>query len=318
MFVKLQFRSESTYLMMTLWAFVLGVVGFAEASRSGVEAHRASVLRWEKSIPVVEHDKVAGNGYLPGSPLYRLEQRVKLQQTKNLEAVGDADRLTANSLWEPPVVEEQFRFPDKFPDNPEEVYAIWLTHWQFMTGELLASFLISTLVGVFIILCCAFAYTKIKVDPIIGAPPRDGLDHEAYLLDKNDWRFGLCDCMQTPLLCFLSTCCPAIRWADTMRLAGFLGFYAAVLLMSVLFCLNPITSGVTSLVMLCIAVRHRQSIRRIFGMPAGDASTYCQDCCAYMCCSCCAIVQEARQVEEAYGVNHPVVRLMAPKRQDLR
>lgn len=286
--------------MLALWALLLSAL-------SGTHA----LLKSERDIPkedmkTVKHDKVAGNGYIPGSPLYETEQKVKAKKTAKLAPV---------TTWEKvPLVEDASDADGlKVPENTDEAYDTWKSNWEAFTGEHLASMLLSAFVSVCVVLCCAYVYMKNKVDPW-GQVPRDGLDHEAYLLDKSDWRFGLCDCFQTPPLCLLSCCCPAIRWADTMRMAGIMSFYTGVMVMTVLGALSPFAGGLSTLIMLAIAVHHRQNIRRLFGMPAGNAATYCTDCCVYMCCSCCAIVQEARQVEEAYAVNHPVVRLMAPPR----
>lgn len=292
--------------MLVVWALLLSAFGAAQAlvdSVSEQEQSAKSVSEIPDDMKTVKHDKVAGKGYEPGSPLYDEQQKKKGVKAAKLAPVD---------IWgQVPLVKESLDEESlKVPKHPDEAYDTWKKNWAFFTGAHLASVLLTSFVNVLIVLCCAFVYMRNKVDP--RQPPLDGLDHEAYLLDKNDWRFGLFDCFRTPPICMLSCCCPTIRWADTMRMAGILSFYTGVVVMTVLTSLGPLAGGLTMLIGVCIAVHQRQRIRRLFGMPAGNASTYCQDCCVYTCCSVCAIVQEARQVEEAYAVNHPVVRIMAP------
>lgn len=263
----------------------------------------------DKGMKEVKHQKAAGNGYLPGSPLYKAEQKVKMEKTSKMEPIN---------LKGPPIVDDALKGEEAtVPKDPDEAWEAYKKNWAAMTGAHLVSTLVSTVISVLIILCCAFVYLKNKVDPTMA--PIDGLEHEIYLLDKKDFRFGLFDCFHTPPICLLSCCCPTIRWADTMRMAGLMAFYTAVVVMTVLEGLSPLSGGLTALIMLIMAVHQRQNIRRIFGMPAGDASTYLQDCCTYLCCPCCAVVQEARQIEEAYAVKHPVlVRVMPGARFEYR
>lgn len=311
------------FCLFAFRALVFAVLDNAQASQDLVTPKQRLALHTKAEpnigddMETVEHQKAAGNGYLPGSPLYKEEQKRKAAKTAALDPeVPDVleDAVNPQVITpQGPVAKDilEGKKP-KWPQHPDEVYGAFKNSWTAMTGANLVATLISAFLSVLVVLCCAFVYMKNKVDP--QQPPLDGLDHEAYLLDKKDWRFGLCDCFQTPPLCLLSFCCPTIRWSDTMRMAGIMSFYTAVTVMTVLGSLSPLTGGLTYLIMLCFAVHHRQNIRRTFGIPAGNASTYCQDCCIYTCCTCCAIVQEARQVEEAYAVNHPVVRLMAPPR----
>lgn len=262
-----------------------------------------------------QHQKEAGNGYLPGSPLYEEQEKLKRPKTPaavigplpgTLGAGGPNITHPAASLKTPSEL------------SPEETYEVWKFNTGVITANV-ATFLLFTALQFLVVMCCAFVYIKNKVDPL--QPPRDGLEHHPSALDRPDFRFGLFDCMHAPPICFWAFCCPTIRWSDTMRMAGLMSFWVAVIGMTLLSTFGVIAQGLTLLIYACIGAYHRQQIRRLFGMPAGDFKTGAEDFCAYCCCclcGCCAIVQEARQLEEAYAVNHRVVKVVAAPRQQLR
>merc|ERR1719393_1257647 len=126
-------------------------------------------------------------------------------------------------------------------------------------------------------------------------------------LQPKDWRFGLCGCTSASFIInCLACCCPSIRWADTMRMAGLYTFWIGVVIFAGLYLLNPYTAGLTFLMLLVVVTWQRQELRKRFGLQTGGV-TYCVDCLTYLCCMCCAIVQEAQQMEEAYAVQHPAL-----------
>lgn len=172
---------------------------------------------------------------------------------------------------------------------------------------LVVNALISSLVSLLTILLCAVVYRYVKKDPVM---PQD--ERARRRLDAGEWRFGLFDCHQTPALCLLAWCCPFIRWSDTMRMANLMGFWLALVVSACLGTLIAPTASLTFWIWVCLAAYKRQQIRQLFGIQPGTSSTYCQDCITFWCCGCCAITQEARQLEEAWTVGHDVVKVEAP------
>jgi len=163
---------------------------------------------------------------------------------------------------------------------------------------------------VLVLVAGVLLYRYMKKDP--QGIPNDGFDHKIELL-QGRWRFGLFECFGDAKTSFLVCCCPVIRWADTIRMAGFLGFWAAFgLIIGVQF-VNLFTLGFLSLAVLILLIFYRQKQRQMFQMENGTCGSYLEDCLTYSCCGCCAIVQEARHIEEAWVVEHPA--LPAPRLQ---
>jgi len=73
-------------------------------------------------------------------------------------------------------------------------------------------------------------------------------------------------------------------------------FWLALLMVTCLFALMPLTYQATWAIFLCIAVSFRQKLRNNFKLESGG-KTWLFDCASWIFCPCCAIVQEARQVE---------------------
>lgn len=134
-----------------------------------------------------------------------------------------------------------------------------------------------------------------------------------------EWRFSLFGCLEEPTLFAFSCCCFAARWADTIRLAGFLTFAVAyaclvapTVILNIVGLIVPQAAQLSSTLVIAMFVYYRQLMRRMFGLPSGDCGTIAEDCLVYTCCSCCAVVQEARQMEDAYQSKHPAVEAMLP------
>jgi len=189
---------------------------------------------------------------------------------------------------------------DNPEDAPKEVFTL-----PKITGSMIMQSLVSIFMSMICLLCCAFGYTRVKTDS--RYPPNDGQDHSPNALNRGTWRYGLCEFNGADTkLCFISCCCPIIRWSDTMRMSGLMTFWSAIFIMGFLYAISALTGGLTLLLMLCLTTYRRQQLRRFFGMKSGDHTTLCEDCCFYCWCSCCAIAQEARQLEEAYAVGYPL------------
>mmetsp|Transcript_31465 Transcript_31465/g.68925 ORF Transcript_31465/g.68925 Transcript_31465/m.68925 type:complete len:248 (-) Transcript_31465:69-812(-) len=140
-------------------------------------------------------------------------------------------------------------------------------------------------------------------------PPKDVPGDHPKLLD-HQWSFGLFACFDTPAICCLTCCCMPIRWADTIRMAGLMSFWLAlVVFLGVM--LTEIVSATLQLVLLvAVGTYYRQKLRAMFGLDYGDFSTVAADCLTWCCCGCCAIIQEARQLEAAYQTKHSAIEQM--------
>lgn len=133
-------------------------------------------------------------------------------------------------------------------------------------------------------------------------------DEEATItLEDGAFKYGLCSCFDDLKLCALSFCCSPIRWADTIRMMGFMQFWPALGLYLGLSVLDTVVMGWAGLVLVAVCIYYRQKLRERFGMPHGSCGSIFGDCLTYLCCSCCAIIQEARQVEDAWRTKHPAV-----------
>lgn len=155
-----------------------------------------------------------------------------------------------------------------------------------------------------IMIAAALLYRHNKQDA--EEPANDGFEHKAELVQGN-WRHGLFECFGDVNICCLTFCCPAIRWADTIRMAGFLGFWTALLLFAFLQLANQFTAGSLGIILLLVLIVYRQKQRQMFEMQHGTCGSYVEDCLTYCFCGCCAIVQEARHIEEAWAVKHPAI-----------
>lgn len=131
--------------------------------------------------------------------------------------------------------------------------------------------------------------------------------HDRERLDRQRWRFGLFECAEVPSLCLFSFFCAPIRWADTMRMAGFMNFFSALALVIGCTLLGSLTLGVGFVFLFGLCVRFRLQMRKQFGIRSGLCGVY-TDVLAYIFCPWCSIAQEARQVEEAYLARHASVR----------
>lgn len=198
----------------------------------------------------VRHQKAAGNGYLPGSPLYDKQERL------------------AGTMGMP-------RFN--------------LSVWQWI---------IAVIVDILIFMFLAYLYT-------IWQPQANknfdlvslGNLHKENMESCGGFEAPLCGCANNPLLCIQGWCCMPCRWAHTHNGAGLIRYWPAVMVMGLLLFLSPMTAGVTGLIALCILVFKRQDLRRKLGLKHTGGMTVLEDCCVYMFCGCCAIVQEARSVD---------------------
>jgi len=98
----------------------------------------------------------------------------------------------------------------------------WLTVWKFSA--------ISAGVWLLLITIIACFYARQKVDR-----PLPGPHHDVSEFDGGEWLFDLVQCLHQPGLCLCACCCGPIRWADTIRMAGFATFRFAFALFAILY-----------------------------------------------------------------------------------
>jgi len=178
--------------------------------------------------------------------------------------------------------------------DPQVVAGIFLMHYVAFT-------FFSALCFVGLVLLVAYWYHNEKKFP----PSVDG--EASTTLEDGAFKYGIFSCFDDLNTCLLSWCCPMIRWADTLRMMGFMQFWAALGLYLGLRVLDIIAMGCASLVLLAICIYYRQKLRERFGMPHGNCGSIFEDCLTYMCCALCAITQEARQAEEAWRAKHSAI-----------
>jgi len=169
---------------------------------------------------------------------------------------------------------------------------------QSSAQQILTS-VVSILVQVLITALVAFLYMKNKPESVVTVPEGDKKES----LD-GDFKHGLFSCFDLPGLSLFTFCCGGIRWADSMRMMGELTFYSAVGIWLGMLVLGAVTGGLFAWVGIAIiGTMYRQKIRAAFNMKS-DNNTTVMDCLGWCCCTCCSIVQEARQVEEGKALSH--------------
>lgn len=158
---------------------------------------------------------------------------------------------------------------------------------------------------VYVASVCAVAYFYFRQKPVRERCMPEPEDWETL----KDWKYGVFDCCSAPEISLWSCCCPMIRWADTLSMAGLMGFWIAFVIYFAIYLLGSVAGpaeGVIHILLALICAGFRQEMRIKFRMERQGGMTYVEDCLLFCCCSFCMIVQEARQVEEACAVGEPV------------
>jgi len=241
------------------------------------KVYNALVRKAGYPLPVVHHDKDPASGYNQGSPLYEEQQRwVERNGDNSIPGAGELAwvPLPWRSVW------EQFYF--------HPVQSVCGLIFQIL-----------------IVVC--FAYLYLQYMPTWRKNHRDLAYHQSNeAASFRDWRHTPWDinCAQDWQLCAWGWCCPIIRWADNIGHESVLkgSFWTAFFLMLILNILAPITFGISLVFALCIAIYFRQKMRRIFDLRPGEPMIVMYDVFLWCCCPCCALVQEARQVEKQSAI----------------
>lgn len=168
---------------------------------------------------------------------------------------------------------------------PKQSWWDWLVHNQFTLR------LVAFIVEVLPFLIAAFIYDRFRKTMRFEQAA-------TTKIPENGFSHGLFSCFESPKITLLAWCCGPIRWADTLDKGSpvLMKYWTAVIVFVLLMGFAPLLGGLSSLILLVLCTIMRQRLRQQFGIQAGG-KTVVEDCCTYTWCGCCAVAQEARQVE---------------------
>ena len=101
------------------------------------------------------------------------------------------------------------------------------------------------------------------------------------------WTSGICDCFSDMSTCCLSCWCPCIQYGKNVEA---LTKQTCAGPCTTFFCLQIMCFGSSWLV----SHQTRVDLRAKFGIDGNC----CADCCCHLWCRCCAIAQEAREIQK--------------------
>jgi Cys-rich protein (TIGR01571 family) len=278
--------------------------GFLAPRRTALAAQNLAhdkLVDETRAMPETEHEKKAGGGYHPGSPLYNKQEMRKANgEAQAIEKpkteVGAATQKSScwEKLWNPfakvDASDKGVKVKARDWKDPEQ-------HWKdFVAGEGICLLISQWLPGTIITFLLALIWIKgIGGRMETGYPERPNTGEDfAYRLFSLDHCFG-----HHSHVCLCSWLCGAIRMADTYSKKPYPlieSFWVALLIISLVEGLFTVTLGYSWIVGICAAVYFRQQLRQNYGIQSGGV-TLAWDCLFWCCCPCCSIAQEARQVE---------------------
>lgn len=221
------------------------------------------------TLPTVEHTKGRGAGYAEGSPLYTKQRAAQMQQAASQ---GPAH-----------------------PDEPPAFVVLYFQAVDYMRHHSMGSFH-GALVYIILVCVVAFLYRQFNQGHHYYHM------HEILPYEGEHFTFGLIDmnCRHDWQICLMACCCPAIRWADTVSKdkLPMLNFWIALAMVVTLQVLQAATMGATLVLFILLGVFFRQKLRYAFGHTGKASKTLPADLLTWICCPCCALVQEAREVEQ--------------------
>jgi len=190
--------------------------------------------------------------------------------------------------------------------------------------------LVAFVVAYFVVVlaaCCTTCIAEVAFLFLYGSmsgsrrpfPPQGASEY----MSMNDFSVGCFDCCSDMQYCLHGCCCSGCRWADTMQAAGIMDYYPAVLVvvgssMMISVALQVLQvavaaatqvtvplSGLSAPIMGLFFMWFRQKLRvklNPAAQPFADSGQAAMDCLSYCCCSCCSVIQDAREVDKASGV----------------
>jgi len=209
-------------------------------------------------MPTTGHLKEAGGGYMPGSPLYAKQEKRAPAPTTAPAIIPPID---ATGVGTTPLAR--------------------IKQW-----------LMTEIASIFLLFLFACIYRKTKTDG-----PKDGTAHS----NSSGFTYGLFEVggfeSDNCKICCSAFCCPYIRWAETLNsFKGGMQFWLAFWILMFLHLISIPTAGIAFLLTVFMGVRYRQRLRDAYGHENTKVNV-AWDFGAWCCCPCCAIVQEAREVE---------------------
>lgn len=157
--------------------------------------------------------------------------------------------------------------------------------------------------------CCYQSKVTNKRRPLVQQPflntTPQGASHPAP-----DFHFGLCGCCEDTNVCLHSWCCLLCRAGDTHTAAGVGDFWSVIFLyyglqivgsvVGAIIGLPPLGRLLGSLGYAHLMAKKRQALRQRLGLAQAGG---CEDLLAWWCCTPCVVAQEAREVDQAAGVD---------------
>lgn len=215
-----------------------------------------------------------------------LQKRIVRQKRQVFEVVGSRKSQVVAAVGNAPKKDDN-SFVILMHDTERNFWQKYnKAFWEKMVG------IACYLVQVFVVAFLYMQFCKHTTIPKLaeGQTRTDEFQYGAF--DSSDI---LKDCQ----MCVCACCCPWIRWADSASAQHiqFLAFLPGLFITALLASASSVTFGTSLPILLLIVVLSRQRIREVYGLPAGTCTILCGDCLLWVCCPCCAIVQEARQVE---------------------
>lgn len=194
-------------------------------------------------------------------------------------------RLDAGSARQPPTPPPEVEQQVEHPVNGPVPFMI-----QFM----------NVVIQVVISLIFAKVYISFR------SVPQGMYDPEAAEEYDGDWKHHCCSWYEEPGTCLCGFCCFPVRWSETMSLVKDLISFWPALACFMILAFFRITAlfPIAYVGMLIVCVSYRQKLRRRFTFRQQGGITYVTDFLMYLCCGCCAIIQEARHVEDALARQH--------------
>lgn len=256
----------------------------------------------KKDMPVTTHNKTKGDGYNPGSPLFKKQEKQAEKKAapapepaaNKSTPLGMPGESSRNAFGNPKIFSVSLK-------DAEEILFGTKDHLFHGLTFFCSYFIFTLLVALIWIKCTSPGRYEEGEHFRDNKPPL--FAHGLFTVDHCFGHHGI--------VCFCAWCCPAIRMADTYAkkpfplMGGEKGnFWVALVIIAGLAGFARLTYGFSSFVLFCMGIYYRQELRKQYGLHHGGPSCV-WDFLAWWCCTPCAIVQEARQVEFVLKPNDP-------------
>ena len=150
--------------------------------------------------------------------------------------------------------------------------------------------------------------------PMGGIQQQPGVPGQPGHLPRGRFSDGIFDCFDGMTICLLSWCLLPVRWAQTVERVRWQSFGSALLmygLPGLLFIVFEtiyeidmrrwwwaIPAALCNLACVVMGCTNRGKLRAHYQIPGSEA----EDCMLHLCCTCCAVAQEARHVDRDYAI----------------